>query len=145
MKTPIPQLPARLGWSKGVIGPDWPGCINSGGAPAVYKSKIMAKHTGKPFMVAGQYLIEFCRTNTVLAMMSGRVTEDMARWQFRAYKTWSAAKRGFLRRCAAVQAEYSRRAELQAVAAEGMRAGLAGDNQAYNRGLVAALAVADMS
>jgi len=91
------SFPSRLGFNKGFMGPDFPGCINSGHAPALLKSKNAAVYLDKPFMVGGSFAIKYSQTECISSAMKGKKTEDMKRFKVRFFKTYSAAKKYFLK------------------------------------------------
>jgi hypothetical protein len=43
------QIPERLKLGKGIVGPDWPGCVNSGAAPVLLKSKVAKLYLDKQY------------------------------------------------------------------------------------------------
>ena len=90
-------FPTRLPMNKGFSGPDFPGCINSGFAPALLKSKSAATYLGKPFMVGGSFAVKFSQTDCILSVMRGKRTKEMKRYKVRFFKTYSAAKKYFLK------------------------------------------------
>ena len=91
------HLPARLPLGGGIVGPDWPGCINSGAAPAICKSKLGTKYLGKPFFVGGEMAFKFYLADIVGAAMRGKRTDDARRWKVRFFKNYKPAKRYWLK------------------------------------------------
>lgn len=101
------SFPSRLGWNKGFVGSDFPGCINSGHAPAMIKCKSSAKYLGKPFMVGGSFAIRYSRCECISAAMRGKKTDDMKRFKVRFFKTYAGAKKHFLKLMEPVKKEHA--------------------------------------
>ena len=118
MTKPVFTFPTRLAMNKGVVGPDFPGCINSGHAPALLKSKNAATYIGKPFMVGGAFAVKYSQTDCILAAMRGKRTEEMKRFKVRFFKTYAAAKKYFLKLMEPISAQREEaRAAVQALKA----------------------------
>jgi len=112
------DFPTRLGWGKGFRGPDYPGCINSGAAPAILKSRTADRFLGKPFVVGGEFCLRYAMYECVSAAMAGRKTRDMKRFKVRFFKTYSGAKSYFLTLLADIVSEREKaRAAVAAVKA----------------------------
>ena len=106
MSKPAFKFPTRLALNKGVVGPDHPGCINSGFAPAMLKSEHASAVLGKPLIVGGSYVIKYARFESVLAASRGKRTEDMKQYKVRFFKTYAAAKKHFLKLMEPVAAQH---------------------------------------
>ena len=112
------EFPTRLGWGKGFRGPDYPGCINSGAAPAMLKSRLADRYLGKSFMVGGEMAVRYGQTECISAAMNGKRTRDMKRFNVRFFKTYAGAKKHFLKLLADIESEREKaRAAVDAVKA----------------------------
>jgi hypothetical protein len=100
------SIPRRLPAGKGVVGLDWPGCINSGAAPVLLHSKSARQYLGKPFLVAGKFLFDFQLGESIRLAMLGKRSREMKRWKFRAFKTYKAARSEFEKRNAIIRRMY---------------------------------------
>jgi len=126
------NFPTRLSAGKGIVGPDWPGCINSGTAPVVMKSKLAAKYLGKPFVAGGVYPVKWDLAKCISAAMAGRRTDDMKRFKVRFFKTYAAAKRHFLRVLSPIAEQY----EIVRTARKTLRAAQVGSTEQMQAAMV---------
>ena len=99
------QMPMRLSWGKGVRGPDFAGCCNSGMAPTILKSREIFRYCdGKAFIVGPSVHIQYGTYEVALSYMRGNFKKFFVKGQsslrkVRMFKTYAAAKKDFLARC----------------------------------------------
>ena len=94
------RFPTRLGFGKGFVGADFPGCVNSGFAPALFKSKLADRILGKPFIVGGEHEVRFEGRKNIAKAELGEKTE------VKFYKTYASAKKEFSRLSEKVRGEH---------------------------------------
>ena len=109
----------KLEIGKGIVGLDYPGCINSGAAPVIMKSRIAKKYLNKPYIVSGQFCISICLVDSLLNAMNGKRTDNMKRFNFKVYKTPQTAWNDFNKRNELIKQEYNHVKQLQAKANKG--------------------------
>lgn len=112
------SFPSRLGWDKGCVGPDFSGCVNSGHAPVILKSRSAATYLDKPFMVGGSFMLKYARVECISAAMKGKRTEDMKRYKVRFFKTYAGAKKHFLKLMEPVKQDHAEARKARAKLAE---------------------------
>ena len=109
------QLPTKMPLGKMFTGPDYPGCINSGHAPLICKSKIALQWLGKSFVVCDDFAWRFMKHETICELMSGEAGENVKRYHVKLYKTYAPAKADFMKRCETVEKEYAGVAEQKTI------------------------------
>lgn len=119
------EMPRRLGLGKGIRGPEFAGCCNTGHSPVIVKNESLVKYTeGYQFIVGPQMDVQepmgirhmrvmldlnpgeakrWARSNNV-TLGKAKAVVDGGRRTVRFFKTYASAKRYFRAECAKIDA-----------------------------------------
>ncbi len=97
------KMPSRMTTGRDLEGPDYYGCVNSGMAPAILKSKALADYgrlglaRGFKFAVGPQLFIQDAINDVIRGRMKKGATwtRDGGHYKVRLFKTYKAAKAYF--------------------------------------------------